>query len=200
MPFLWTADWGMQALGEADAKSLFGFANAVNGTGSVIAGELYFTDSSAFAAFVWDPYHGIRLLDDLLADELPSGWQLESARGLSADGNRIVGYGRNPEGHTEGFLATLDLSTPPALNPGDANLDGRVDLLDFDVLKAHFGKGLFWYQGDFDGSHDVGLVDFGILKEHFGQASSVPEPATCVLELGALVALAFLSLRKKPRA
>ncbi|NLF32560.1 MAG: hypothetical protein GX591_16925 [Planctomycetes bacterium] len=54
------------------------------------------------------------------------------------------------------------------LIPGDANLDGVVDLDDFALLKHYFGTGSGWLQGDFDGDGDVDLDDFAILKIHFG--------------------------------
>ncbi len=54
--------------------------------------------------------------------------------------------------------------------PGDANLDGRIDLNDFSLLKANFGmNGTTWGQGDFDGDGDVDLEDFTALKDGFGQ-------------------------------
>ncbi|MFO0899823.1 MAG: LamG-like jellyroll fold domain-containing protein, partial [Pirellulales bacterium] len=52
--------------------------------------------------------------------------------------------------------------------PGDADLDGDVDLADFGVLKRYFGAGTTREQGDFNGDGKVDLTDFGILKEHFG--------------------------------
>lgn len=62
--------------------------------------------------------------------------------------------------------------------PGDANHDGVVDLLDFNVLKANFGANpALWEQGDFDGVDGVNLVDFNILKNNFGAAGQAPEPA-----------------------
>lgn len=52
--------------------------------------------------------------------------------------------------------------------PGDADMDGDVDLDDFAALKASFGTGTTWAQGDFDGDLDVDLDDFAILKQSFG--------------------------------
>ncbi len=57
---------------------------------------------------------------------------------------------------------------PPGPTLGDANGDGRVDLTDFGILKANFGKGSGWSQGDFDGNGRVDLTDFGLLKNAFG--------------------------------
>lgn len=74
--------------------------------------------------------------------------------------------------------------------PGDVNLDGKVDLNDFGLLKANFGQA--YYAADFDQSGEVDLPDFGRLKENFGKVypaiGAVPEPATWALAaLGALL-------------
>jgi hypothetical protein len=83
--------------------------------------------------------------------------------------------------------------------PGDANDDGRVDLSDFGLLKAHFGSGSLWGEGDFDASLSVDLSDFGILKQNFGAGTlpvSVPEPSAGLLAaLGVLGAIALGRLR-----
>ncbi len=58
--------------------------------------------------------------------------------------------------------------------PGDADLDGDVDLDDFRTLKMHFGlqSGATWGMGDFNDSGSITLEDFVILKNHFGQTST----------------------------
>ncbi|MFW6153724.1 MAG: DUF4350 domain-containing protein [Planctomycetota bacterium] len=84
---------------------------------------------------------------------------------------------------------TMDFITaePPAL-PGDADLDGDVDLDDFVILKSNFGTvGALWSEGDFNADWVVNLDDFVILKANFG-ATVVPEPAAlAVLALGAML-------------
>ena len=52
--------------------------------------------------------------------------------------------------------------------PGDANLDGRVNFLDFLVLQNGFGSSEGWTAGDFDFSGTVDFLDFLILQNHFG--------------------------------
>ncbi|MEM1013235.1 MAG: choice-of-anchor tandem repeat NxxGxxAF-containing protein [Planctomycetota bacterium] len=99
--------------------------------------------------------------------------------------------------------------TPPSIDdivPGDANLDGVVDLADFGVLRANFGETwAYLTTADFDGDRDVDLADFGILRANFGGSASdlaaldawavtVPEPAMAgVLAVGAVV-----MLRRRP--
>jgi hypothetical protein len=83
--------------------------------------------------------------------------------------------------------------------PGDANLDGKVDLSDFGILKQNFGTGTGRPQGDFNADGQVDLSDFGILKENFGRASAaaVPEPTGLALFALAAPLFAFAARRKK---
>jgi hypothetical protein len=51
------------------------------------------------------------------------------------------------------------------LPPGDANLDGRVDFADFQVLQNHAGQsGKWWEEGDFNGDNSVDAEDLKILR------------------------------------
>ena len=53
--------------------------------------------------------------------------------------------------------------------PGDANADGKVDLLDLDLLGQHFGATMATYaEGDFNGDGVVDLLDLDILGANFG--------------------------------
>jgi hypothetical protein len=85
--------------------------------------------------------------------------------------------------------------------PGDANLDGFVNLQDFNTLASNFGQsGLTWVMADFTGDGLVTLADFNLLAGNFGLsagpegptaqdwaalASAVPEPATVTWVAGA---------------
>ena len=98
---------------------------------------------------------------------------------------------------------------------GDANLDGTVNLQDFNRLAANFGAGArLWIDGDFSYDGTVNLQDFNLLAANFGLAASgpavtpadwaalasaVPEPA--VLSLAPLAAGMFRRrARRAPRA
>ena len=70
--------------------------------------------------------------------------------------------------------------------PGDANLDGQVDVNDLTIVLSHFGQtGMSWAQGEITGDGTVNVHDLTIVLSHFGQtlglpaadAAAVPEPA-----------------------
>ncbi len=92
---------------------------------------------------------------------------------------------------------------------GDGNLDGVVNLADFNALAANFGQsGRGWWEGDFDYNGIVNLNDFNRLAANFGLSASgstvtpedwaalgaaVPEPSA------ALAALAPLTMLRRRR-
>jgi len=67
---------------------------------------------------------------------------------------------------------------------GDCNLDGAVNLDDFQALKSNFASDFAgWAEGNYDGDSDVDMDDFVLLSKGFGytSATSVPEPTTALL-------------------
>jgi len=62
------------------------------------------------------------------------------------------------------FLDNVSLFNPP---PGDINLDGRVDLLDLQLLTQDWMKQQSGLSTDLDGSGKVDFKDFGILGENW---------------------------------
>ena len=74
---------------------------------------------------------------------------------------------------------TLALISPPYIQPvplpGDADLDGKVDVEDLTILLTNFGKSGGWGQGNFAGDATVDVEDMTILLAHFGE--SLPLPA-----------------------
>ena len=89
---------------------------------------------------------------------------------------------------TASGLLTAVHTAPPA---GDVDLDGDVDLGDFDLYKAAFGGDD--YVSDFNGDGSVDLGDFNLLKDNFGMNAAVPEPSSGVSL--AIVCLAFFTLK-----
>ncbi|MEQ9454151.1 MAG: hypothetical protein RLN76_06105 [Phycisphaeraceae bacterium] len=65
--------------------------------------------------------------------------------------------------------------------PGDANLDGMVDLIDLSILASNFQTIGTWATGDFNGSGQVDLVDLSLLASNFGTSVTIPEPGAGVL-------------------
>jgi len=112
----WTAGTGMVSLGDLAGGYVDGAAYDVTPSGSVIVG----TSKSEFGdeAFVWDAANGMRSLRDVLINDVGldlSGWWLSYARGISDDGQSIVGWGINPNGDTEAWVATLPEPTTVSL-------------------------------------------------------------------------------------
>ncbi|MEM9295022.1 MAG: dockerin type I domain-containing protein [Planctomycetota bacterium] len=105
-----------------------------------------------------------------------------------ADHAAILGANDLPD-LTVQLLATV--GDPVLL--GDANDDGVVDLLDFDILASNFNTNTAngASDGDFNGDGTVDLLDFDILAQNFGATSpsTVPEPASAALLTLAVPAL-----------
>jgi probable HAF family extracellular repeat protein len=81
-------------------------ALAVSADGSVIVG--YSISDAGEEAFMWDAAHGMRSIRSELVgmgSVSVTGWTLSQATGISADGHSIVGYGINPNGEPEAWLA-----------------------------------------------------------------------------------------------
>lgn len=85
------------------------------------------------------------------------------------------------------LYSAVDYIRAASPNPGDVNGDGDVDLIDFAILKKHFGAVGALRQGDLTRDGIVDLHDFALLKSHFGESTDVPEP-----DAKAIIALAFV--------
>ena len=86
----------------------------------------------------------------------------------------------------------------------DIDGDGDLDLSDFGILKANFGKTgapapADVIPGDLNGDNKVDMTDFGILKANFGRhppANAAPEPSSWLLALLAGMGLAAVRRKK----
>jgi phospholipase/lecithinase/hemolysin len=100
------------------------------------------------------------------------------------------------------YTATA-LTLTATATPGDADLDGMVDIRDLYALASHWKSAGNWLAGDFNGSGTINAADLGLLASHWqsGVGSlalaesalglpqiSVPEPS------GACVILSMLTL------
>ena len=145
--------------------------------------------------------------------------------GGSWDGNGITSSSANANNFGIGYAEASALASIPAIfgsvdatavlfrftRYGDANLDGTVNLADFNRLAANFGStGGDWSQGDFNYDGNVNLADFNRLAANFGLsatgpnvtpadwsglAAAVPEPVIAT----APVALMLCSLLRRRR-
>ncbi len=106
--FRWTSASGMVGLGDLPGGSFASFAHGVSADGSTIVGSS--ESASGGEAFMWDTANGIKSLRDVLINDYGldlTGWTLSSTRGISDDGLTIAGYGINPDGYTEAWIATI---------------------------------------------------------------------------------------------
>jgi probable HAF family extracellular repeat protein len=106
--FRWTAATGMVSLGSLPGGK-GSEATGASADGSVVVGEASDANNDPLA-FIWDAQHGMRSVRDVLIGlgvQGLAGWQLPRATGVSPDGLTIVGFGVNPDGLVEGWIAHL---------------------------------------------------------------------------------------------
>jgi probable HAF family extracellular repeat protein len=107
--FRWTQAGGIQGLGNLGGGAAGGSeAFGVSGDGSLVVGTS--PSDTGSAAFIWDAEHGMRELATLLSEALGldlAGWTLTRATDISADGTVIVGWGTNPNGDSESWIAVI---------------------------------------------------------------------------------------------
>lgn len=105
--FVWDAERGMRGLGDLPGSVFHSEALDVSDDGQTVVG--FSVTEATSEAFLWRPETGMQSLQVLLVAmgvDL-GGWHLRAARGISADGTRIVGEGVNPDGVREAFLAVI---------------------------------------------------------------------------------------------
>ena len=103
------------------------------------------------------------------------------------------------------WLAHAGAVNLPSGNPyllGDANLDGVVDVSDFNLWNTHkFSTSARWTQGDFNADGVSDVSDFNLWNANKFSSSetvAVPEPSEIVFWLGSLIVIA--ATRRRPRS
>ena len=119
LPYRWTADQGMVSLGSFDDEYLDWNVTdlfheiSVSADGSVTVGRNGYADG----AFIHTDELGMQRLSAFLramGGDL-EGWRLSAATSISPDGRYIAGYGLNPAGQTEAWIAVIPEPSPALL-------------------------------------------------------------------------------------
>jgi len=109
--FRWTQATGMVGLGDVPGGSFSSTAWDANHDGSIIVGGS--ASGTPDSAFVWTQQLGMITLGQYLTMNGVtgfSGWIFYTATAISADGTTILGYGANPSGSQDGFIAVVPLT------------------------------------------------------------------------------------------
>ena len=167
---------GLQSLGDIPGGSDFSRANAISGNGSVVVGQS--VGPAGMEAFIWTPAAGMRSLKAVLQDDLGldlTGWTLEVATAISADGRTIVGYGPNPSGDYEGWVAHLGTGTWTDLGQGLPGSVGQPVLVGTGILVGGSPVTLA-LSGATIASPITLIVGLSLLQAPFKGGTLVPSP------------------------
>jgi probable HAF family extracellular repeat protein len=203
--FRWTSATGMFGIG-VDTQ-----AHDVSGDGMTIVGRAFTVPGNE--AYLWTNALGlVDLRMHLIGLGVTglTGWQLREALAVSQDGNAIVGFGTNPAGQTEAWIAYL---SPPAAGtigssycgPATPNSSGQPAILlatgsdfalDFDVTltATQLPPGQFGYflagrnQGFFNPPGSQGFICLSGNVGRYNRSADIIQGPTgsLVLDLGAI--------------
>jgi probable HAF family extracellular repeat protein len=177
----------------------YSLAFRVNDSGSFVGASYNGTTNKAF---VWNPTVANGTtgtfcdLNTLISPANQANWTLTYARDISSNG-WITGFGMIG-GTTHGFVLK------PAL-PGDATLDGTVNIADLSKVLTNYDKTGAWADGDFNGDGTVNISDLSNVLTNYDQTAgaagagikAVPEPSTAML-VATLAGLLAYAWRKRP--
>jgi probable HAF family extracellular repeat protein len=108
--FIWSKSGGFVFPDPLHAASAQSTAFAASENGSIVVGY----DGNVGGAFVWDAQHGARSIHTVLTANFGldlTGWTLQVAYDVAADGETIVGSGTNPQGQPEAWIARIPRQT-----------------------------------------------------------------------------------------
>ena len=148
------SDLGLRFPGQISLAPGIGMSHIINNKNQVV-GE---TDvGGTWHAAIWDAANGLRDLNTVYGPSgyniLPANFTLNAATAIN-DSGYIIGTGTDGDGHTkQAFLLTPFM-------PGDANLDGTVNISDLSKVLTNYDKtGMTWADGDFNGDGTVNITD-----------------------------------------
>jgi glucose/arabinose dehydrogenase len=170
-------------------------------------GNLYLTDTASntvYRLITSGDFNGDGVVDFLDVDLLAEAARLGSVDPL---------YDLDEDGSVTFFASSAGVSSDSdyliraIVNSeyGDANLDGYVDILDFDLFgQGWLGAGTGWLFGDFDASGGpTDIIDFDIFGQFYGfspdpAATAVPESKSVRLAALACFALLLVHFKRGP--
>jgi probable HAF family extracellular repeat protein len=177
--FRWTEAGGMVGLGDLAGGVFYSIAYGVNSDGSVVVGQS--GSANGWEAFRWTQSSGMQSLGEWLADDgfTLTGWSGTTAKGVSSDGNTIVGTGTSANG-TEAFIAKagqgmiglIDFSSSlESINSVSTQTISNVSTL-LHGAHGHPGnrraiddKRVMWVAGDISSDNRHGTKDDGYIGE-----------------------------------
>lgn len=125
--FVWSEAVSMLGIGDLEGGVFESSASDASADGSVVVG--WGSSEAGREAFAWDTAFGMRNLRDVLeaAGLDLSGWRLSAATAVSDDGRTFAGWGVNPGGVEQGWIATIpEPGTAALLALGVASLAAGV--------------------------------------------------------------------------
>ena len=176
-----------------------GHGQAINDSGQVVGRML--TSSGGYDAAIWQngTLTDLNTIWPTPANSCPPASRSTMPRPSTT---RAISPATAP---TRRATPTRRLSSTPPM-PGDANLDGRVDINDLTIVLTHYGQsGMTWTQGEFNGDGKVDINDLTIVLAHYndttapaaGGPSAVPEPCGLALLAAGLAGLLACAWRKR---
>ena len=98
----------MTGIGDLAGGGFLSEAFGVSADGSTVVGSS--SNDSGEQAFIYDQMNGMESIEDILMDASLdlTGWNLVRATGISGDGLTVAGWGFNPDGNAEAWVANLE--------------------------------------------------------------------------------------------
>lgn len=139
------AGGAVHSLGALPGAVHRGAARSTNRGGSIVVGTAQ-NSASALVAFIWDAQHGMRDLKQVLEAEYGlslAGWTLRDATAITPNGDVIVGWGVNPAGATEGWIARLGCGVVTPYCTAGTTTNGCAATLSASGIPSASGAGAF---------------------------------------------------------